>query len=319
MKDRLIILVFFTAVALSLPFLGGGGKIIGEAVVFPESIRLLLTEAEEVVTLTAEEYIEGCISAQIPIDYEQEALNAQASAAATYALRLISDFRDNSTVSFTGKNGERADLSDSTALCQPYFSYEECKEQYGEDYGLYYPNIKKAAIYGLSHIITYENEPIYSVYHSVSTGETCNPEIVWGRSLPYLKPVKSEWDKGYINYECVNEMTTEKARALLVAYKSDIEIPADFGKWFSEFNVNESGYVISVKIGKTTFSGGDVWRIFGLRSPAFTISYSDNIFTFTTKGYGHGAGLSQYGANEMAKSGKTAKEILEYYYSGVNI
>ena len=319
MKDRLIILAFFTAVAISLPFLGGRGKGGGETVAFPETVKLLLTETEEVVTLTAEEYIEGCISAQIPIDYHSEALNAQASAAATYALRLISDFKDNASVSLTGKDGERADLSDSTVLCQPYFSYEKCKEQYGEDYDLYYPDIKKAALFGLSHIITYEGSPIYSVYHSVSTGETCGPEIVWGRSLPYLKPVKSQWDKSYGNYECVNEMTTEKARALLVAYKSDIEIPADFGKWFSEFNVNESGYVISVKIGKTTFSGGDVWRIFGLRSPAFTVSYSDNIFTFTTKGFGHGAGLSQYGANEMAKSGKTAKEILEYYYNGVDI
>ena len=109
-------------------------------------------------------------------------------------------------------------------------------------------------------------------------------------------------------------MTTEQACLKLIEYKRDIEIPADFSKWFSEYNVNEDGYVISVRIGKNLFSGGDIWRIFGIRSTAFTVSYSGGIFTFKTKGYGHGAGMSQYGANEMARRGYTAKEILAHYY-----
>ena len=126
--------------------------------------------------------------------------------------------------------------------------------------------------------------------------------------------MESEWDKSYINYECVNEMTAEQARLCLVNYKQGIETPADYSRWFSEFNADENGYVISVKIGENLFSGGDIWRIFGLRSTAFTVEYRNGIFVFTTKGYGHGAGLSQYGANEMAKTGKTAEEILRHYY-----
>ncbi len=311
MRDRLVIFLIFAVFSFSLPlFLGQEAK---AAAVFPEEITLYREKTGETVTLSAKEYIVGCVSAQIPIDYEQQALNAQASAAATYALRLMTDI----------KRGEApwgtADLSDSSANCQSYFDYDQCIESYGEEYKDFLPKIEGAAQYGLSHIITYENEPIYAVYHSVNAGKTASPEIIWGRSFPYLKPVESPWDKGYINFECSNEMTTEEARRLLVSHKSDIEIPADFAKWFSEINVNESGYVISLRLGKALLSGGDMWRIFGLRSPAFEISYADNVYTFKTKGFGHCVGLSQYGANEMAKSGKTADEILKYYYSGVKI
>lgn len=311
MRDGLIILLIFAIISFSLPLISVQES--KAAAVFPEEITLLREKTGEIVTLSGKDYIKGCISAQIPIDYEQQALNAQAAAAATYALRLMEDTRESEA-----PWGE-ADLSDSAAACQSYFDYEECIGSYGEEYNEFLPKIEAAATFGLSHIITYEKEPIYAVYHSVNTGKTASPEIIWGRSFPYLKPVESPWDKSYINYECSNEMTTEEARRLLISHKSDIEIPADFGKWFSEINVNESGYVISLHLGKILLSGGDMWRIFGLRSPAFEISYADNVFTFKTKGYGHGVGLSQYGANEMAKSGKNAEEILKYYYSGVEI
>ena len=185
---------------------------------------------------------------------------------------------------------------------------------YGESYEIYLPKLKRAAEYGATHILTYKNQPIYSVYHSVSTGRTRTAIGVWGRDFDYIKPADSLSDEEYINYECVNEMTVEAARLALVAYSPDIVTPADYGKWFSEMNVNEDGYVISTKIGENLFSGGDIWRIFGLRSTAFTVEYNNGIFVFTTKGYGHGAGLSQYGANEMAKSGKCADEILAHYY-----
>ncbi len=300
MKDRLFIFILFIAAALGIPRLFPVEK---EKP--PENFSVYITETKEILTLTAEEYLLGCLSAQIPLDYEQEALNAQASAAMTYALRLISD----------GVSApEGADLSDDSKLFQPYFTNEKCLEIYGDSYSQYLPALKKAAEYGASHIITYKNEPIYALYHSVSAGKTRSAYGVWGRDFPYLQPVESKWDESYINFECRNEMTAEQARICLVKYKEGIETPADYGKWFSEFNANEDGYVISARIGENLLSGGDMWRIFGLRSTAFRVEYLNGIFTFITKGYGHGAGLSQYGANEMAKEGRTAKEILKYYY-----
>jgi len=303
MKDRLFIFLLFIVAAVGLPTL-----FIKEKAAFPETIRLYISEESEIRTLTAEEYVLGCISAQIPLDYEEETLKAQATAAMTYGLRLMSDMKGAEEIP------KGADLTDDSRICQPYFTPEKCLETYGESYNEFLPKLKRAAAYGAGHVITYKNEPVYSVYHSVSAGRTRTATGIWGRDFEYIKAVDSVWDEGYINYECTNEMTAEEARLKLVNYKKDIETPADYGKWFSELNANEDGYVISVRIGENIFSGGDIWRIFGLRSTAFTVEYRNGIFIFTTKGYGHGAGLSQYGANEMAKSGRTAEEILTYYY-----
>ena len=306
MKDRLFILFLFIICTIGLPHLFAN-----EVSASPEVIRLYVEEKGEIVTLSLEDYVLGCLSAQIPIDYEEEALKAQACASMTYGLRLIEDLKKTS-----GEIPEGADLSNNPQICQPYFTPEQCREEYGESYDTYLPALKRAAAYGAAHKLTYKGEPIYSVYHSVSAGRTRSALGVWGRDFDYIKPADSLADKTYINYECTNEMTVEAARLALVSYNPDIVTPADYSKWFSEMNANEDGYVISVRIGENLFSGGDIWRIFGLRSTAFTVEYRNGVFVFTTKGYGHGAGLSQYGANEMAKSGKGADEILAHYYGG---
>lgn len=308
LKDRLFIFICFLVAAFLPPMFFAEETAEQTITAVPQTVNIYIEETAEIRALTWEEYLVGCLSAQIPIDYEQEALNAQAAAAMTYAQRLIADSAGNTQIP------EGADLSDSTSLCQPYYTPEKCAEIYGGSYDEFLPSLQKAAQYGASHVITYENEPIYAVYHSVSAGKTNSARGVWGRDFEYIKSVDSYWDKGHANYECRNEMTAEQARLCLVGYKDNIETPADYSKWFTEFNADENGYVISVKIGDNLFSGGDIWRIFGLRSTAFTVEYESGIFTFITKGYGHGAGLSQYGANEMAKSGRTADEILRHYY-----
>ena len=308
MKDRLFIIICFLAAAFLLPAaLPQTGAVQAEESI-STAVNVFIEEKGEIVSLAWEEYLTGCLAAQIPIDYEQEALNAQAAAAMTYARRLMTDLKGS------GKIPDGADLSDSSSVCQPYYTPEKCAEIYGGSYEEHLPKLKAAAQYGANHIITYESQPIYAVYHSVSAGRTNTAEGIWGRSFDYLVSVDSPWDMNYINYECSNEMTAEQARVCLVNYKPDIITPADYSKWFTQFNADENGYVISVKIGDNLFSGGDIWRIFGLRSTAFIIKYDSGVFTFVTKGYGHGAGLSQYGANEMAKAGKTAGEILRYYY-----
>lgn len=312
MKDILIILLMFAAAIFALPLLTGykfqPAAQERMSVTFPDTLNIYLTDKGSTAQITAEEYLEGCIAAQIPINYEPEALKAQASAAATYALRLMENLRNS------GNLPAGADISDDPQLCQPYYTPDRREEEYGADYEKFAENIRLAAQYGKQNIITYNGEPIYAVYHAVSAGRTCPSEYVWGISLDYLKAADSQNDKEFINFECVNEMRSEEARLALIHYDPDIEIPADCAKWFTDLRTNEDGYVISVNIGNNTFSGGDIWRIFGLRSTAFTVTYRDNIFTFTTKGHGHGAGLSQYGANEMAKSGKSAQEIIEHYY-----
>ena len=313
MKDIIIIMAMFAAAVFALPLFGttysaSGADVPASAAVFPDTVNVYLTGSGETVSVPAAEYIEGCLAAQIPINYRPEALKAQAAASAAYALRLMREL-DGS-----GKLPDGADISDDRKLCQPYMTPEARSEAYGADYEKYRPDIEAAAAYGISHIITYHGEPIYAVYHSVSAGATCPAEYVWGRSFPYLRRADSTQDINYQNFECTNELRSEDIRLALANYDRGIDIPVDPARWFTDPVTDEYGYVISVNIGKNKFSGGDLWRILGLRSTAFTVSYADNIFTFTTRGFGHGAGLSQYGANELAASGASAEDILHHYY-----
>lgn len=269
-----------------------------------EEFTLTLTESNQEITLTAEEYLTGCLFAQIDVSYELEALKAQAVAAYTYALRLTSDGNE---------------LSDSTSLCQPYFTPEKAREYYGESYEAYLPKVKEAAAYGASHGLYYDNRPIYSVYHSVSAGVTARPEYIWGISLPYLAQADCPEDKSYPHFTTRNDMTPEDMRTKLLAYDGTLEMPLDYSLWFSEINRDENGYVLSAQVGDKTLSGGDLWRLLGLRSTAFDISWTGMAFTVTAQGYGHGAGMSQYTANKLAEKGWTAEEILEYFYAGATL
>lgn len=266
-----------------------------------ESFTLTLTESGDVITVSAEEYLVGCLFAQIDVSYEEEALKAQASAAYTYALRLC---------------GEGRELSDSSSLCQPYFTPSAAKEYYSDSYEKYLPKVKRAAEYGASHGIYYENKPIYSVYCSVSAGATAHPDYIWGMSLPYLPRVECPKDREFKKFRTENEITAEEVRNRLLRYDPAIEMPLDYSLWFSDTVRDEYGYVISAKVGGKTLSGGDLWRILKLRSTAFEIVWNKVSFTVITYGYGHGAGMSQFTANEMAKEGKSAEEILGFFYSG---
>lgn len=269
-----------------------------------EEFTLTLTESGETITLSAEEYLVGCLFAQIDVSYEEEALKAQAAAAYTYALRLCAD---------------GAELSDSTALCQPYFTPAKAKEYYGGSYEKYLPRVREAASYGASHGIYYENKPIYSVYCSVSAGASAHPDYIWDLSLPYLKRVECPKDREFKNFRAENEITAENVRDRLLRFDPNMEMPLDYSLWFSDIIRDEYGYVISVKVGGKTLSGGDLWRVLKLRSTAFEIVWNKVSFTVVTYGHGHGAGMSQYTANEMAKEGKKAEEILEYFYSGAEV
>ena len=269
-----------------------------------KDFTLTLTENGSMITLSAEEYLTGCLFAQIDVSYEEEVLKAQAAAAYTYALRLCAD---------------GTELSDSTSLCQPYFTPAKAKEYYGDSYEKYLPKVKEAASYGASHGIYYENKPIYSVYCSVSAGASAHPDYIWGLSMPYLARAECPKDSEYKNFRAENEITAEDVRNRLLQYDPAIEMPLDYSLWFSDMIRDEYGYVISARVGGKTLSGGDLWRILKLRSTAFEIIWNKISFTVITKGYGHGAGMSQYTANEMAKEGKTAEEILEYFYKGAEV
>ena len=301
MKKYIIMAVILIVALLVLPpaFM----LIFGSA--FPaksvKELNITLVETGEEITLTAEEYVTGCLFAQIDVTYEPEALKAQAVAAYTYALRLLEDGNE---------------LSDSTSMCQPFFTPEKAHEYYGDSYARYLPKVQEAAAYGASHALYCENKPIYSVYHSVSAGITARPEYIWGISLPYLPQVDCPADRNYPHFETRNDIAPEDMRIKLLAYDGTLEMPLDYSLWFTEVTRDENGYVLSAQVGDKNLSGGDLWRLLGLRSTCFDISWNGMAFTINAKGYGHCAGMSQYTANVMAKNGQSAEEILAYFYVG---
>lgn len=320
MKNAVIITLLFFSLLFLVPFAwsrvfpASGSGIFAlsgnpPAYVPPDGFRLLLTESEEIIEISTTDYLVGCLFAQIAPGYHIEALKAQAVAAHTYALRIA--------LNNQGLND--ADLTDNSVTCQPFFTTERAREHYGTEYVIFYDKIRQAAEYGASRIIIHNNEPIYSVYHSVSAGATNTARYVWGVDFPYLVSVPSDWDREFINFSATNEISTSDMRSHLLGFDPNIIMPLDYAQWFSEYASDANGYVMAVSARNLTLSGGDLWRLLNLRSTAFRIEFRNGVFVAATRGHGHGVGLSQFGADYMAQKGHTAEQILHYYYTDVEI
>ncbi len=241
-----------------------------------------------------ENYVIGAVAAEMPVYFENEALKAQAVACRTYACREY----------FNNKN------TDLKSIGQAYFSKDELKKRWGDDTEKNYEKIEKAVTDTRGELMLYQNQPILAAFCSASGGMTEDSGNLWGTSLPYLRPVNSEYDKNAPVYmQNVNISLQRLAAALGVNDASDISIEKR----------SASGYVLSVKAGGREFSGDDIRRLLGLRSSDFYIEINGDTAYFTAHGYGHGIGMSQYGAEFMARDGMDYKKILLHYYTGVSI
>ena len=249
----------------------------------------------KIINLELEEYVLGVVGAEMPASFNIEALKAQTILARTYALKSI-------------KNGKK--LTD-TVSTQAYKDNSELQKLWKNDYTKYYEKIKKAVNETKGKVILYNNEYIDAVYHSTSNGKTENSKNVWKNSLPYLVSVDSSWDKNVKSYKKETIFEINKFCNIL---KLDVEEPITY-----EIIHNETGRVRQITINNKTFSGTEFRNLLKLRSADFEIEINDEKIKVTTYGYGHGVGMSQYGANEMAKQGYSYIQILKHYYTGVVI
>ncbi|TCK93359.1 stage II sporulation protein D [Natranaerovirga hydrolytica] len=255
-------------------------------------------------SMDLEEYIIGVVAAEMPASFELEALKAQAVAARTYAIRNIKE--------------EKNEIDE---IYQVYITKEEMEEKWGVNNFLgYYNKIEDAVMQTQGKVIVYENEPIVAVFHSTSAGKTRGSEDIWNVDLPYLTPVDSSDDIKSPTYLNIKEFTPHEFVNLIANSTEDFQLHTE--NVFEAIQIisrNEAGYILSIQIGNKILEGEEVRNILGLNSSHFTIeAYNDNI-RFITKGYGHGVGLSQYGANYMAIEGYTYEEILTHYYENVEI
>ena len=277
----------------------------------PETVKVMASVSGEINEVELREYLIGCVACEMPPTYETEALKAQAVAAYTNLVRL----KKTPDASLDG-----ADISDSPSKHQGYYDEATQREKYGDKYDEYRKKLEAAVDAVKGEIITYNGEPIVAAYCAVSTGRTEDAAAIWSGDVPYLKSVNSTADKLSPDCSATVVMSTEQVRQALSA-DGGIKLGDDPSSWFSEMILsdNKTGAVKSLNIGGKTLSGNAARKLLGLRSPSFTCDYSDGSFTFVTQGYGHLVGMSQYGANYMAQTGSSYKEILLHYYKGVKI
>jgi len=276
--------------------------------------RVLDIASGEVLEVSERDYVIGAVCAEMPASFGEEALKAQAVAAHTYAERQRKKERSAPHEELGG-----ADFSNDTSKYQGFFTKEQTEKFYGENFEANYGKISAAVDEVLPYILTYEDEPIISAFHSMSSGKTESAENAWGASVDYLVPVDSSCDTSAPKYLEQQHFGRESLEFMLKSAFPDIELGEDMSEWVKVIEVSDSGTVLTAQAGDMTVTGNDIRTALVLRSACFDVTYEDDEAIFTTRGYGHGVGMSQYGANSMAAEGKNWKEILEHYYSGCNI
>ncbi len=275
---------------------------------------VLDTASGEVMEVSVRDYVIGAVCAEMPASFEPEALKAQAVAAHTYAYRLALLAQAGTDESLKG-----AYFSNDSSRYQAFCTDAQIREAFGENYEAYYKKIADAVDAVLGEILLYEEKPIIAAFHAMSGGRTESAAHVWGTDVPYLVPVDSQSDMDAPLYEQTTVFSAQEVRTKLEGARDGLMLSGEPENWLSVAEVSESGTVLRLNAGNSIFTGQEVCSLFGLRSAAFSVEYTEEGFAFTTKGYGHHVGMSQYGANAMAQAGKTYREILLYYYPGAAI
>lgn len=275
-----------------------------------ETVKVFATASKTVLTVEEKEYIIGCVAAEMPASYHEEALKAQAVACYTFMKWQKTKAPD---ASLSG-----ADISDSSKTHQGFLTKEQMKEKWGESFDKYYSKLSEIAESVAGRTITYNKEPIMAVFHAICPSKTESAKVVWGSDIAYLQPVASTGDKLSPNYSSTLVVTVEQFKKLASALDgfSFGDNPAEYVK---NAVYSDSGTVTSIEIDSKTFSGDKIRSAFSLKSAAFSVLYKDGSFTFSVNGYGHFVGMSQYGADYMARQGSKFDEILKHYYKGVEI
>ena len=268
----------------------------------------LLTKEGGVVELTMADYLWGVVAAEMPASFEEEALKAQACAARTYT--VIQQDR--------GKHPE-ADICGDSTCCQAYIERSAAEARWGLNAGEYGEKIQRAVAETDGLGVLYNGQPIQALFFSSAAGKTVDAVEVWGNSVAYLKSVDSPEGDEVPNYRTQVVLEAAEVRSLTLDAYPGADLSGDPSAWFGAASRNESGGVISMPLGGVTLTGGQLRALFSLRSATFTVNWDGERFTFDVTGYGHGVGMSQYGANAMAKNGGSFQDILTWYYTGAEV
>ena len=263
-----------------------------------------------VQTMDMADYLTGVLRAEMPASFELEALKAQAVAARSYTLYRLRQGKIEAHPD--------ADACDDITCCKAYMAKETAAENWGAAAAEYEEKLARAVEETEGEVVTYGGEVVLAVFFSSAPGRTQGAEEVWLSALPYLKSVPSRETEALVpNYYSTAVFTKEAyCDAVRAAYP---DAKATDGKCITRIERNDAGFVSCVDTLGLTLRGNELRTALSLRSPYFEVDESDDTLTFHVTGYGHGVGMSQYGANAMAKEGAGYREILEHYYTGAQV
>jgi stage II sporulation protein D len=293
-------IIYLTILIIGIPSLTTliKPKIIEKQYTFEKTTKVRVKRVNKniIETIPLEKYLIGVLSGEMPVSYELEALKAQAVAARTYTLNKMDM---NKELEY--------DIVDNTND-QMYLDEDYLKENWGNMYEEYRNKIKQAVEETSGEYLTYDGKIIKAFFFSTSSGKTENCKDVFGENLPYLVSVSSEWDENSPSYIDKKEFTKEEFyEKLNLPYKEELNI---------EISRNNTNSINTININGNIMKGTDFRYELNLRSTNIEIAQENNKILITSKGFGHGVGLSQYGAQELALKGYKYDEILKHYYQG---
>ncbi len=302
------------AAALLPPSSPAPGETAGPSAPLPEldrTVTLRVKKADgNVYTTTMDKYLPGVVAAEMPAAFEGEALKSQAIAARTYAYSKLSS---------SSSAHPDADLCTDYACCQAWRSESDVKSGWGNNADAYWQKIASAVAATDGQVVLYEGQPIRAVFFSSAEGRTNAAVEVWGSDVPYLTGVDTPEGNEVPNFHSTVEMTAEEFKAAFLSKYPGADLSGEPAGWFGACEYSSSGGVSAIPVGGVRLSGSELRTLLGLRSANFRVAVEGQTITFTVTGYGHGVGMSQYGANAMAKTGADCAAILTHYYSGVTI
>ncbi|MDE6107254.1 MAG: stage II sporulation protein D [Oscillospiraceae bacterium] len=264
----------------------------------------------EVTELTLKEYLWGVVAAEMPAVFDLEALKAQTVAARTYAYRQ----RELGV-----EKHPQADVCGDYTCCQAYLTREQATENWGEDAPTYREKITRAVADTNGLLCLYEGEPIDALFFSSAAGVTSDAVEVWGAEVPYLRSVESPEGAEVPGWQTLVTFTHQEFMDRFRESWPEAEFEGEPESWFSQPTLDHSGAVATITMGGVEVTGLQARQALGLRSAHFTVEPTGENILLHVTGYGHGVGMSQYGANALAQEGKNFEEILKWYYTGITV
>ncbi len=266
---------------------------------------------EALLTLPLETYLVHVVAAEMPASFPSEALKAQSVAARTYTVYHMLH---------GGCRRHDAHVCTDSACCQAYTSETRLMENWGGNYGTNLAKVSDAVAATAYEVLLYDGAPIEALYHSASGGRTESASDAYGNDVPYLQSVMSTAETGTRRIATQKTFSTDEFCRLVNEKWPDARLkPASLARRLSVTQTSGSGRVLSMQLGSQTVTGRQLRSLLSLDSTLFTYTVAGSSITFDVRGYGHGVGMSQTGANAMALGGRNYREILTYYYTDVEI